>query len=136
MKIEPAKNLGNSCTYLDLEPDSRVCYQPMPVGVTVWDLSAEKEYFLTWILRVDVNFRAQKQKPTHIEISERPVPEKYKAMFADKSLALRGFYASPDEKETIESELDYRRSVGESVGLDRNIRPLDIDVRRKRLTTL
>lgn len=128
MKIEPAINLGASCTYLQLDTKARVSYDRTPLGVEVWDLEAGKHYILTWVLSIDVDFRTQETEPNIVR-SDAPVSPAYKAIFDDETLALRDFYISPEEKETIESELAYREAIGEAKGSIRGMRQVPLKFR-------
>lgn len=101
---------------------------PNQNGVSVWDLETEKRYVATWVLTIDVDFRTQETEPT-IVTSDQPVPTEYKAIFDDEFLALREFYRSPEEKETIESELVYRTAIGTPRLDTRGVRELHLKSR-------
>jgi hypothetical protein len=122
MRIEPASNLGNTCEYLGLDEEGRVSFDPLPCGVAVWDLKAEKLYVATWVMTAAFDFRTQDWKP-EITVSNKAVPERVKAIIEDEFLRDRAF-CTPHDRETIESELEYRAATGRPQGDTRGVREL------------
>ena len=128
MNFEQASNkLGNEvCERLELDPDCRsVSVVKSPI-LTVWDLDSEIERQWCWLPTKQPDYRLAVEFDLLPRMTKtKLVPDRAKAIIKEEFLEPRQF-ASYDDKETIASELAYRKAIGKAQGSSRGVRQVPL----------